>query len=364
MLAGVNRILVIKFRHLGDVLLTSPVFRLLKERFPNSVVDGLIYKDSKAMLEGNSSVSDLLLYDRGWKQLGFAHRLGKELGLLREIRRRRYDLVLNLTEGDRGAIATLASGARLRVGIDPGRSGFFGKRKIYTHLVRPCQSPRHAVERNLDALRVLGLHPELHERNLEFHVPEEAFQKVTGWQNCVVVHPVSRWLFKCPEPSLVARLVCALRDRGERVVLTAGPDPKELERIEHILQGCRGEGIYSLAGLLSLKELGALYQGAKALITVDSVPLHIASALKVPVVALFGPTSEQNWGPWNHPKAQVVTSFMSCRPCYLDGCGGSKRSDCLDRLSIGSILRAYEEVSAETSSLLRTLNSFATPNTE
>lgn len=148
----------------------------------------------------------------------------------------------------------------------------------------------------------------------------------------------------------MAYLIQVLKQRGEKIILTAGPDTRECEMIEEILQLAGEEAIISLAGKLSLKELGALFLQAKALITVDSVTLHIASALKVPVVALFGPSSEENWGPWQHPRARVVAEALPCRPCHLDGCGGSKRSDCLDRLSIGAILKAYEEVSGESKS--------------
>lgn len=140
-----------------------------------------------------------------------------------------------------------------------------------------------------------------------------------------------------------------------------------MDMVEEILDLANVEGAISLAGQLSLKELGALYLKSRGLITVDSVPLHMASALKVPVVALFGPTSEENWGPWQHPRARVVAEAMPCRPCYMDGCGGSKRSDCLDTLSIQAILNAYEEVSAgvaASASALLTLKSLATNTTE
>ena len=91
---------------------------------------------------------------------------------------------------------------------------------------------------------------------------------------------------------------------------------------------------------------------SRAFICVDSVLLHIASATKTPVVALFGPTSEQNWGPWMHVKAKVVTQNFSCRPCYQDGCGGSKKSDCLLRIPQNAILAALDEVLLERSQLV------------
>lgn len=83
---------------------------------------------------------------------------------------------------------------------------------------------------------------------------------------------------------------------------------------------------------------------SRGMIVVDSVALHMASALQVAVVALFGPTSEKNWGPWQNPRGIVVAQNKSCRPCRLDGCGGSKMSDCLWTLSPQAILEGVHKV--------------------
>lgn len=69
--------------------------------------------------------------------------------------------------------------------------------------------------------------------------------------------------------------------------------------------------------------------------------MHIASATKTPVVALFGPTSEKNWGPWMRPNARVIARNL---PCYQDGCGGSKKSDCLLSIESQAIIDALDEV--------------------
>jgi heptosyltransferase-3 len=111
-----------------------------------------------------------------------------------------------------------------------------------------------------------------------------------------------------------------------------------MKMIGEIISKCPGIPLTSLAGQIDLKELGAVIDQSQMLICVDSVPLHMASALKTPVVVLFGPTSEINWGPWRNPQARVVTQQMSCRPCLMDGCGGSKRSDCLATLPVRQVL--------------------------
>ncbi len=351
-LSKVKRVLVIKMRHHGDVLLASPLFSNLKKAIPDAQIDAFIYKDTLPMLQGHPAIADYLLYDRDWKKRSFLQKMAKELALLKEIRARGYDLVINLTEGDRGAIAALVSGSPIRVGFDPQKSGLLGKRKIYTHVAKVCPHPRHTVERQLDVLRRIGIFPKAEERDLFLHVPEKAIERVADLLekeeirpgNYVLIHPASRWRFKCLSTPQIAQLISQLHERDLRLVISSGPDSQEIAMVEEILSLAPNVPVFNCAGKLTLKELAALIQSAKALICVDSVPLHIASALKTPVVAMFGPTSEQNWGPWMHPSARVVSQKFSCRPCYQDGCGGSKMSDCLFSLSIGAILSAFDDV--------------------
>lgn len=345
-LSLIKKMLVIKMRHHGDVLLTAPLFAVLHKALPAAHIDALIYEDTLPMLEGHPGIAKYLLCDRSCKPGKFL----REMALLQEVRRGRYDLVVNLTEGDRGAIVALVSGARYKMGLDPKKTGFFGKRRLYTHLIKACAQPRHTVERHLDAARCMGIFPGPADRDLFLHIPQEAIEGVqrllprAHQGNYIVVHPVSRWRFKCASVRQMAEVVRGVEERGLFVVLSAGPDPQEKRMVEEILALVPGSHALNVAGKLSLKELAALIALAQGLICVDSVPLHIASATKTPVVALFGPTSEVNWGPWMHPKAEVIAHSMSCRPCFQDGCGGSKMSDCLFSIPPQRVLAALDSL--------------------
>ena len=355
-LKQVKRALVIKMRHHGDVLLTSPLFSNLKKAIPDAQIDAFIYKDTLPMLEGHPDIADFILYDRSWKQLPFLKKIGKEISLLKMVRAKGYDLVINLTEGDRGAIAALMAKSSIRVGFDPKGSGLLGKRKIYTHVVKECQHPRHTVEKQIDVLRRIGIFPAPEERDLFLHIPDAAKTKILDLLqkeemrpgHYLLIHPVSRWRFKCLSTKQIAQLICTLHERGERIVISAGPDAQEMAMVDEILSRSPDIPVLNCAGKLTLKELAALIYMSKGLICVDSVPLHIASALKTPVVVMFGPSSDQNWGPWMHSKARVVAQQFSCRPCYQDGCAGSKMSDCLFTMPQNMILSALDEVLAET----------------
>jgi heptosyltransferase-3 len=355
-LKSVKKILVVKMRHHGDVLLTSPVFSSLKNKLPDASIDAFIYQDTLPMLEGHPAIASFLTYDHNWKKLPLVSKLKKEWELLKRIRKNRYDLVINLTEGDRGAIAALASGSPIKVGFDPGKKGFWGKRKSYTHLVKNCSTPRHAVERQLDALRKIGIFPSLQERELHFHLPAKAETAVLSLieqneieeKEYILFHPVSRWRFKCPPVSLMREVIRELIAEGKKIIVTSGPDPEECFMVDEMLLSLPQENILNLAGKTSLKELGVLIKYSQLLVCVDSVPLHMASALKAPVVVLFGPSSDLNWGPWQHPQSRVLKKDYSCRPCGMDGCGGSKMSDCLHSFSKEELLQAIKHLSSNS----------------
>jgi heptosyltransferase-3 len=349
-------VLVVKLRHHGDVLLTSPVFSNLQAALPSAAIDAMVYKDTIPMLDGHPAIRHCWGYDRGWKKLGLIGKLAQEFALLRKIRSEKYDLVINLTEGDRGAIVAFVSGAPIKVGLHPEGKGFIGKERIFTHLVKNCKTARHTVERNLDALRRIGIFPTPEERDLLFSIPEASRQRVLELLSKAglkqggyfLLHPVSRWKFKCWPPSLVAKLIEALHQKGEKIVMTSSLDTQELQMVDDILKLVPHVPVFNLCGKTSLKEFGALIQMSRCLVCVDSVPLHISSALKTPAVALFGPSSEINWGPWMNRNARVVAQNLPCRPCLMDGCGGSKMSDCLHTLPVSQVLQAITQVVAQS----------------
>jgi heptosyltransferase-3 len=350
-LSAVRRALVVKLRHHGDVLLATATFAALKRALPRAEIDAYIYRDTLPMLEGHPAITGFHLYDAKWKALPAIARMRRELDQLRSIRTAGYDLAINLTEGDRGAIAARASGAAVRVGWDPAGQGLKYKDKLYTHVTRRPKTVRHVVEQNLDCLRRIGIFPPPEERTLHFHVPPAARAAVearlaaegTRPRDFVLVHPTSRWLFKCWPAEQVARLIEALHASGRRVVLSAAPDEREMAMVAALRNLCSAP-LHDLAGRLDLKEFGALVEAASAVVCVDSLPLHLASALQRPCVALFGPSSELAWGPWRNPRALVVAREYSCRPCGLDGCGGSKVSDCLVTLPVAPVEAALRKV--------------------
>ena len=352
-LNNLSRVLVVKLRHHGDVLLSAPVFSVLKHRAPQVEIDALVYEDTREMLSGHPAIARIHGIDRRWRSMGMAARLAGEWSLFRALRARRYDLVIHLTEHPRGAWLARTLGCRYAVA--PGyrdRSRFW--RRSFTHrFPLPLGGRRHMVEWNLDALRRIGVQPEPSERTVTLVPGAEAEARVDALlareglagQAFIHLHPASRWSFKCWPVARNAALIDALLARGERVVVTAAPVPAERDFVRDILGRCR-PGVVDLSGQLTLKGLAALAGRAKLFVGVDSAPMHIASAMGTPVVALFGPSGEADWGPWS-PRARVVTSDRHpCRPCGIDGCGGGKLSDCLTSLPEAPVLAAVDALLA------------------
>jgi len=349
-LASVQRVLVVKLRHHGDVLLTSPVFQVLRNRAPTAEIDALVYDDTRDMLTGHPAIAQLHSIDRAWKRRSLAEQVRREGGLLRELSARKYQLIVHLTDHWRGA--WLAQALRPRWSVAPARDSFFWNRAFSHRYPLPKGRPRHTVELNLDALRRVGIYPEEEEKRLVMVPGEAAEQRVDGLlaqhglaaKGFVQVHPTSRWLFKAWTEARNAELLRALVRDGHRVVLTGAPDAREKAIIGRILEHA-GEGITDLSGQLTLREMGAVAGRARVFFGVDSAPMHIAAAMGTPVVALFGPSGEHEWGPWMVPH-RVVTSAHPCRPCGNDGCGGGKVSECLTSLPVDRVRAAINELLA------------------
>ncbi len=338
------KILVIKFRHIGDVLLSSPLAKNLKDAYPNSTVDYLVNAESKETLTLNPYIDNVLTYERKKaKSAGVIGRLKYELALAVSVRRRDYDIVINTTEGERGGYIALFSGAKTRVGV-ASKKGVFAKFSPYT--LQYSSKHTHIVEKNLDALRAMGLEPSY--KKVKLYFDEQSEKKVLellgDTEEFAQFHPTSRWFFKCLSPAQNAEIIDFLEELGVKVVITAAPDAKELKMVDEILALCKSAPI-NLSGKLSLKELAALSKNAKLFFGVDTAAMHIAAAQNTPCIALFGPSGAFEWGAWDNDKEKsgynakngvqrmgkhtALQVPWDCAPCGKDGCEGTKKSKCL-----------------------------------
>lgn len=340
-----GRALVIKLRHHGDVLLAAPVLSVLKARAPTLEIDALVYDDTAPMLEGHPALAQLHVVGRKWKEDGIVSRLGCEARLFKTLRARDYQLLVHLSEQPRGAWLARTLGPRYRVAPKMADRGEFWAGS-FTHLY-PIAARRHQVDVNLDALRRIGVQPALAEKRVVFVPGKEAQAKMAKLpdKGFIHIHPASRWHFKCWPVDKNAELLDRLAAEGHNIVLTSAPDEEEMAFVQRIIMRSKSKPS-SLAGKLSIKELGALTARAKLFVGVDSMPMHLAAAMGTPTVALFGPSGEAEWGPWIAQR-RIVASRHTCRPCGLDGCGGGKVSECLTTLPVDAVYTAARELLAK-----------------
>ena len=352
----VKRILVIKLRHHGDVLLTSPVINQLKEHIPGSQVDALVYAETADMLRGLSTLDNLHLIEKG-KKKGKKQAIRAEIQLIKKLREQNYDLIIHLTESWRGAILSRLIKSKYSVVAKyPDNKGRQSKLwlKSFSHHYPIPRRLRHTVDKHVDALRHIGLRPEKRsDLKLELSVNEsdreyarELLDKHNLQEgNYVLFHPTSRWLFKCWNESYAAQLIDRLILAGHQVLITSGPAEAEMSMVHRILEQCSQNPV-NVAGQTSLKQLGALIDYSTLFVGVDSVPMHIAAAFQKPTVVLFGPSGDKEWEPWQ-TLSRVLVSDVPCRPCGMDGCGGSKKSDCLEFIAPDTVFNAITELLSE-----------------
>jgi heptosyltransferase-3 len=358
-LSEIRRALVTKLRHHGDVLLASPVFTVLKRAAPHAEIDALVYRDTAPLLAHHPAITQVHTIDRAWKESGLAAHAAGEWALYRALRERRYDLLVHLTEHPRGFwLATLLL-PRFAVTRERVAQARFWRAR-FTHFYRqPKATPRHAVEANLDALRRIGIQPTPAERQVVLVPGASAEARIDALLeehrlmpgSFVHAHPGSRWMFKCWTAPKTAALFERIGADGHRLVVTGAPEPRERELVAAILTllpAAARDGVVDLTGQLTLPEVAALTARARAFVGVDSAPMHIAAAMGTPTLALFGPSGEHEWGPWQVPCRVVASKTHPCRPCGIDGCGGGKVSECLTTLEVDAVYAQFAALLAET----------------
>lgn len=298
-----TRILLIKLRHHGDVLLTTPVINTLKSQFPDAEIDLLVYQETIPMLTRNPAISHLYGLERG---LHGWQRIRHLWSLYRLLAKRRYDWILHLSDQWNGALLARFLKPRVAVGFDYSKRRNKHWQKCFTHLAEIAPSDTlHTVEQNLRALEVLGLEASTQDKHCVMAINQDdrddIRQKLAslGVHGAyIVVHPPARWFFKCWEDERFAEVIQALANDGWPVIVTGGNSDQELTLVGNIMSRVRSPRVHSLAGQLTLNTLAALIDGARLFLGVDSVPMHMAAALQTDCVALFGPSKLNEWTPW------------------------------------------------------------------
>ena len=317
----IQRILVIKLRAIGDVVLSTVVLKNLRLAFPSAKIDFLTEKPSRDVLEGNPDINGVVAFNSK-EQSG--------LSLIMKMRNKRYDLVIDLFGNPRSALVTFFSGARYRVGYK------FGWREYcYTIRIDPRGGELHNTEFNLDALSALDI--PIVSREPFFPCPDEAKQFAADFfkkeeldgKFVVALNPGGGWITKRWRPKQFAALGDLLRATfGAVVLIIWGPGEENLA--EAIRSGMKSPSL--LIPRTSLKQLAAILQRCSLMVTNDSGPMHIAAAMGTPIVAIYGPTRPQLQGPVTKQSEIVQNKKLLCLGCNYTKC--PIENPCMEELSV------------------------------
>ncbi len=315
-----QRILLIKPSSLGDVIHALPVLHGLRTRYPQAHIAWLISRSFAPIIARHPELDELIVFDRNQ----FA-RLGRSPGatrafftFVRALRRRRFDLVVDLQGLFRSGFFARATGAPVRLGLREARELAW---LAYTHRIPRGGPDVHAVERNYAVARWLGFEDVPVTMNLAISPAERADARtlladagVPAGRPFVAILPGARWETKRWLPQRFAALVeWVASESGVEAVLMGGPD--ERDACTQIMALATGWAA-NLAGQTSLRQLAAVIAEAAVVVCHDSGPMHIAAALQRPMVAISGPTNPSRTGPYRQVDA-VLRRDLPCSPCYL-----------------------------------------------
>lgn len=289
------RILAVQLKRIGDLVLTTPALAALKERLPDCHLT-LLAPGAAAPLRPAMDYVDRALIVR------------KSPGDLRSwaaVAGSRFDVCLDFTGTDRSALATYLSGAPLRATFSwAGGKGL--RSRAYTRFIDSPVREHHTVDHYLHLLRALDL--DLEQRPVALHLPPEAEKKADALDlgsPFTVIHPGTARAEKYWLPERWAEVIAELDRLGHRCVLTGGTDPFERSHLDAIMTSAPSS-VRDLGGKLDLLTFAAVAGRARLFLSVDSGPMHIASAFGTPQIALFGPTNPFHWRP-RHSHVMVVT---------------------------------------------------------
>ena len=350
-----KNILIINIRLIGDVLLTTPLIGLLKNVYPGAEIDILVGRGTGEFLEKDPRVRRVLYSEK------------KGNGYFRDIFRK-YDLAINLNASDRGNIAVLIAGRKVRVGFYQGGSFWRNVWKKllfnfpipfpgYIHVARNCQLVIEAMGHRVAKLEAKVFWDAEDERLVQAALSEKGY--VSPY---FVVHPFARWDYKYWRMERFAEVSDALVERyALQPVWTSSPAGNEIEMLREAAQLCRHRPVL-VPGKFSLNQMACLLARASFYLGLDTAISHVAATTGVPMVALYGPTMAERWSPWNNngPAAQqcpalrgsqrvgktiLLQQEWECVPCGKAGCddkGGE--SPCLAAIDTLEVLAAADQL--------------------
>ncbi len=361
-LSQVRKVLIIRARAIGDVILTTPFIRAIKKALPQAEIDYLVEPFAEPVLRGNPYISNIILFKR------YSHK--RELPAVRFMRKnelkndgffvkiletgrfysylmgRKYDVVFDLWGNLRTALLSFLTGAKYRAGFN-----FRGRKYFYNLRFQPDVPPKYNVYYHMDLLKLAGIPEDGEHTDFFTDAGDEKYADdflnsigVKPGMKLIGLNPMGSWVTKRWPPEKFASLAVEIQKEfpGCRVIIIWGPGEKPLAG--QIL-GMIGQGKKDvfMAPETGIKQLGALIKKFDLLVTNDGAPKHIAVAVGTPTVTVYGPTNFLSWGPANNPAHAEAHSPLDCAPCDRMACA-DKGIECMQKISVSEVLEKTKKL--------------------
>jgi len=343
-------LLVLRYRFIGDTILTVPFLRNLRRAYPQARIDMMVAPYSSDVLIGTPYVDDFIVYDPPTihADSGGRHRTFlSKVRFVADLRKRRYDKAYVLKRSLSSAVIAFLSGAPERIGFDTESRGFLLTKRV------PYRRDQHEVLNFLDVLRADGV--PVVDDHLEAWLTEEEVAFADGFlaergaadgARLVAIHPFSSHPQKPWHEDNFIAVANALQEKhGVRILLFGG-------RRDEALAAYIGERVrptpISAVGRTDLRQTMALLSKCSLLVCNDSGIMHLAAALGVPLVALFGPSPPDLFGPWGK-RCRVLCKRFQCSPCkqkFFTECEPSPRGRpmCMEAITVDEVTGAAADM--------------------
>jgi lipopolysaccharide heptosyltransferase II len=340
----IQNILLIQLGDIGDVVLSFPCIRALKENFPNARVIVAVREKAKGLIEDCPWAAGVISVNK--EKRGLEKEIIYQAKFFSYIRKFNFDLAIDLRTGTRGAILSFLSGARQRIGFYAA-DGKLWRNRIFTHLANLEGKPgQHMAAYYLNLLGSYDLGTD----NIrpEIKIPVEKLREVAAlfekdhippYLPKVAVQPFSLWKYKEWDVEKYAALIRWIVSEYGFPVIVAG-SPEEKARADE-LKRMSGPNVYNFAGKTSIGMFAAVLKACNLFIGGDSAGLHISAAVDTPTVGIFGPASVSAWAPRGEQHV-VVHKNLSCIPCDKKGCEEIGVSKCLEELTVDEVISAVK----------------------
>lgn len=341
---NIRSILLIQLGDIGDVVLSFPAVRALRENFSHADVIVAVRGKALDILENCPWASGAISINTGQRSL--IQKIGYQKNFFLQLWKYQFDLAIDLRADPRGAVLAFLSGARQRVGFFQKGHPFW-RNWLFTHLAVPYGKPDdHMTEYYSNLLAEYHITPSdiwpvivVSEQKQEMAGKLFNEENVPQDRPIIAIQPFCLWQYKEWGAEKYIQLIQQIRTAYNFPVIITG-SPEERVRADRITESC-GNHVYNLAGKTPMGLLPAVLKACRLFIGSDSAGMHIAAGVGTPTVTIYGPSSVSDWAP-RGSKHSIVHTELPCLPCHQKGCDGSGTSRCLEGLTVDEAMPAVK----------------------